>query len=125
MGSIAVAMTQFAQLTPRGKVHYHEDITVTENALAKDFTGWTAFECELKAKDDHSGAAVMIATVAISGSPTLGLLSLDIAEALTTAAQNATPQVLEGIYDLRAKDAALEYQLIMYGTWRLTPGVSD
>ena len=123
---VAVTMGTFIELTPRGKVHYHEDLVVTEGGSAKDFTGWTSFECELKAKDDHSGANIMSATVAITNAPGVdGLLDLDITEAGTTAAQDATPQVLEGIYDLRAKDGASEYQLIMHGTWRLAPGVSD
>jgi hypothetical protein len=123
---VAVVMGQFVQLTPRGKTHYHEDLVVTEGGAAKDFTGWTDFELEMKAPDDESGAAIMTAVVAIANPPGAdGLLDLDVTEAATTAAQNADPQVLEGIYDLRAKDGAGEYQLIMYGTWRLTPGVSD
>lgn len=123
---VAVVMGTFIELTPRGKVHYNEDLVVTEGGGAKDFTGWTAFELEMKAKDDESGDAIMTAVVAITNAPgSDGLLTLDVTAANTTTAQDADPQVLTGIYDLRAKDAAGEYQLIMFGTWRLTPGVSD
>lgn len=120
------AVAPFVELTPRGKSHYHEDLVVTEGGSAKDFTGWTNFLCELKAKDDHSGANVMLATVVIANAPGIdGLLDLDISSTLTAAAQNATPQVLEGIVDLVADDPSTETQPLFQGTWRLALGVSD
>ena len=92
---VAVVMGQFVELTPRGKTHYHEDLVVTQGGAAFDFSaggGWTDFELEMKAKDDESGASIMTATVANTNAPGAdGLLDLDVAEALTTAAQNATP----------------------------------
>ena len=124
-------MTQFQVLSPRGKVHYHEDIAVTTTVggPAFDFSigaGWSNFRCELKATDDHSGATVLLATVLLTNPPGAdGLLDLDISAALTLAAQNADPQILEGIYDLIGADENGEDQLVMHGTWALAEGVTD
>lgn len=121
-----MVVVPYIELTPRGKADYHEDLVVTEGGVAFDFTGYVSFLCELKAKDDHSGANVMLATVAIANAPgSDGLLDLDITEAVTTAAQDASPQVLEGIFDMKADDGGGTTKTFMQGTWRLDLGVSD
>ena len=120
-----MVVVPYIELTPRGKADYHEDVVVTEGGSAFDFTGYVNFICELKAKDDHSGTAVMTATVAIAGAPDLGTLDLDITEAITTLAQDADPQVLEGVVDLVADNASGVTKPFFQGTWRLDLGVSD
>lgn len=122
-----MVVVPYIELTPRGKADYHEDLVVTDGGVAFDFTGYVNFVCELKAKDDHNGANVMVAIVAIANAPgTDGLLDLDIPDdggTGTTDAQAA--DILDGIQDMKADNSSGVTKTFFQGTWRLDPGVSD
>ena len=122
-----MVVVPYVELTPRGKADYHEDLVVTEGGSAFDFTGYTNFICQLKAKDDVDGANVMVAIVAIANPPgTDGLLDLDIPKSGGTGTTDAQiAEIFEGNTDMVADNAGGDTETFFQGTWRLDLGVSD
>ena len=123
--TIAVTMGNYAQLSIRGKTHYHAAVTVNEGGSAKDLSSYTGLVLELKAKGDEDGTAISTVTLsftAVPGDGSTGLLDIDILEADTEIIQGGT--VHEGVYDAIGTLAGEQY-LLFQGDWALTKGVSD
>ncbi len=119
-------MGNYIALSIRGKVSFHLDLVVTEGGVAKDFTGWTGFLCQLKATDDEDGVAISTVVVVpdvITADPSNGLLDVDISATDTTLIQDGA--VHRGVTDIHADDAAGKRHLIAQGDWTLVKGVTE
>ncbi len=116
------AMGNYAQLRIRGKVKFHADVTVNEGGSAKDLTGITGLELELKAKDDPDGVA--ISTVALTPDDLAnGTLDIDITAANTEVIQDG--DVHEGIFDaVGILSGDSDPSLLFHGDWILEKGVT-